>query len=252
MVINVKYKIFILGLLLFVLCGCSVNYDLIIDNNNYYYETTTISSTGNEEYSKEYLYNLYLEEYPIYESEEYLYYDPTERVEGNTYYDKSIIDNNYGYSAIYKAKYDNDSYKDSRALNTAFGEYKIGYDPDNEYYYLELNNLNIFDSENYINKININITVSNNYIVVENNASNVNGNIYSWSFDKVDSELILKYQKKSVYDYYQTHEHSKPIEEEEEKEDNKNTTTIIIIALIAFLGYLLFIIGIISSKKNKK
>ena len=84
--------------------GCTVDYNLLIEDNKIK-ETTTFHQDSSDTDEKSYMYSQYLEEYPIYIDEEYLYYDHNKKVEGNTYYDKSITDDSNGYNATYKAEF---------------------------------------------------------------------------------------------------------------------------------------------------
>ena len=249
-----KRKLLILVFLIFTTCGCTTSYNLKIDDNNNYFESVTLTSEGNEKYANSELYSMYLEEYPIYNSEEFLYYNPTEKLSGNTYYEKSIMPNNNGYIATYKANFNNDSYKDSRMLNNAFKIIDIGYNLNGDYYYLELNNLKIFNSENYITKIQININVSDKYVVIKNNADNISDNTYSWNFNKKESKLILRYQDRKIYDEIIKKKNEK-IEEKkttEVKEVNNDTTNNIILGIIIVLVYIVLIIIILKIRKIKK
>ena len=58
-----KRIVILIIMIIFLTSGCKVNYDLVIDDNNNLEETTTITSEGNENVEKEYLYAMYLEEY---------------------------------------------------------------------------------------------------------------------------------------------------------------------------------------------
>ena len=73
-----KRKIMLLVGVLFLVSGCSIEYNLEVDENNNYKENFTITAEVNSVYGMDELYNSYLEEYPIYsdEYEEFKYYDP--------------------------------------------------------------------------------------------------------------------------------------------------------------------------------
>ena len=250
-----KKRLMLLIILILLTCGCSATYDLTIDETNHYLETLTLASEGNEDYTRRDLFNMYLEEYPIYDSQEFLYYAPTEKKEGNTYYIKNITSNSYGYVTTHKATFDNDSYKDSRILKNSFKDTSIGYNISGDYYYLDLSGLKIFKAQNYISGITVNIKVSDNYVVINNNASSINGNTYTWTFTGENSRLILNYQDKEVYN-------EKKKKQEENKSNNPITptkevtkeekTNTIIIAVIGLLVYILLMIIILRFRNIRK
>ncbi len=248
-----KLKLILLILMMCLLCGCTCEYNLKIDGSTYN-ETFTLQEETTDNSDKSYLNTLYKEEYPIYFSEEFLYYAPNEKKEGNTYYNKNLILENNLLKSTYSATYDNDSYKDSRALKTSFSTINIGYNTNKKYYYLELENLKIFDAENKINKIIINIEVNDEFVVIKNNASNVNGNRYTWTFDDKDAELILRYQTKDNYEESlhnnlgNNNSNKEPI-----KNDDTNNTTSLIFALIGLITFIFVLIIFINIKnRNKK
>ena len=235
---KIKFVILVL-LVVLTTCGCTVEYNLVIDENNNYYETTKFISEGNENVEKDYLYMLYLEELPIYFSQNNPYDDPDQEFSSDdvnkkipefTYYDKSILENQYGYIATYKAKYSNNDYDDSRILKSAFADIKVNKYLNQDSYYLNFSNLKIFNAENYITNIKVDITISDKYVVLDNNASKVNGNVYTWEFNNVNSKLIFRYQDKE-----------KDNNEEVQPPEEDNSIIYVVIGLLGFF-VILFII----------
>ena len=238
-----KCKIVILVLLLILTGGCNVNYNLKIDENNNFIETTILESEGNEGRPKEYLYSLYLEEYPIFNSQEFMYYAPQEKKSGNSYYIKNIYETEKGYKAIYKANYNINNYSDSRFLNTTFNNINIGYNLDEEYYYIQLSKINIFNNNTEITKINIDIEIPSNYVVISNNATKISNNVYTWNFTEQDNKLYFTYQDKKTYD-------SKNEKKVREIKDNKEDNSIIIV-MLGLIGFA-FVLTIIILINNKR
>ena len=192
-----KKKIIIVVLLLLMTTGCSVNYNIVIEDEKIN-ETTTFTQEENAVYTKSYMYSQYKEEYPIYYDEEFLYYSPTEKLEENTYYEKSIVETDNGYEATYKANYNIDNYQRSRILNTAYEKYSVGYEAEDSYYYLVANNLKIFKNNKDLSSIKVSITL-NDYEVIEGNYSTQAGNTYIWNFDRNSKGTInLKYKEKEI------------------------------------------------------
>lgn len=242
-------KKFMLVVSIFLLCGCECTYNLSIKGSTYT-ESFTLHEEAIDNGDKTNLNASFLEEYPIFYSQEFPYNNPYEKLEGNTYYDKNLESVNDLLKANYTATFDNDSYKDSRALKTAFKNRNIGYDSLNKYYYLELSDLIIFNADNKINKINVNITVDDNFVVIGNNANSINDNTYSWTFDNVNGKILLKYQSKENYNKA---ENNKP--QEDGKENFKpsdwldeNGDLIIAIALLATF----LIVGLSAFYKARK
>lgn len=191
-----KRKTILLIFILLLTTGCSVNYDLVVEDENIT-EITSFTQEENATYTKSYMQSLYEEEYPIFYDEEFLYYAPNKKVDGNTYYKKSIIDDGDGYTATYRAEYNINDYQRSRLLNTAYELYSVGYDNDNNNYYLIANNLKIFKNNNDISNITVSITLKD-YEVIDGNYDSKSNNTYIWNFDrKSTGNINLKYRKKA-------------------------------------------------------
>lgn len=219
--------------------GCTVDYNLLIEDNKIK-ETTTFHQDSSDTDEKSYMYSQYLEEYPIYIDEEYLYYDPNKKVEGNTYYDKSITDDSNGYNATYKAELKLKEYNRSRFFNEAFANRSSGYDKNEGCYYIIADNLKIFEQENNINHINVSINIVG-YKVIESNQDSVNNNIYTWSFDRSDKgrkNITIKFKKENSNIEIDPSDNKT----EPNKVDSKYTMYIFygILLLVIIIGYLIF------------
>ena len=200
-----KRKIIILVILLLLTTGCTANYNLVIEDEKIT-ETTIISGEENSFYTKSYMYSLYEEEYPIYYDEEFPYYAPTTKIEGQTYYDKSINETSNGYIATYKASYNFDDYNRSRILNDAYSTFSVVYDSSSSTYNILANNLKIFNTNQYLTNITISIDLKN-YEVVESNENTKNGTIYTWNFDRNSNGTInLIYKKATKQDNKENNE----------------------------------------------
>lgn len=219
--------------------GCTVDYNLLIEDNKIK-ETTTFHQDSSDTDEKSYMYSQYLEEYPIYIDEEYLYYDPNKKVEGNTYYDKSITDDSNGYNATYKAEFEIKEYDRSRFFNDAFVNRSSGYDKNERCYYIIADKLKIFEQENNINHINVSINIVG-YKVIESNQDSVNNNIYTWSFDRSDKgrkNITIKFKKENSNIEIDPSDNKT----EPNKVDSKYTMYIFygILLLVIIIGYLIF------------
>ena len=239
-----KYKIFILCILILLTCGCKVNYNLYIDNDNNYHEEFYINSEGNEDYTYEDMQIMYSNEYPTKASEDFIYYANYEKLPNVVYYDKSFYANGNGYTAKYSANYSFEEYKDARAIATSFANIDTKYNGGSEIYTLEFSNLKLFNADNYITRINVSINVSNNFVVIDSNADEVNGNNYSWSFNNKHSKIYLKYQSA---DKYYNKNNSQDIKEE----DNENEDNSIIYIILLLFGFFIVLFIILKMKNTK-
>ena len=240
-----KCKMLILcSLILLLTCGCKVNYNLYIDNDNNYHEEFYINTEGNEDYTYEDMQIMYSNEYPTKASEDFIYYANYEKLPNVVYYDKSFYANGNGYTAKYSANYSFEEYKDARAIATSFASVDTKYNSGLEIYTLEFSNLKLFNADNYITRINVTVNVSNNFVVLDNNADEVNGNNYSWSFSNKHSKIYLKYQ--SADKYYNKNNSQDIKEEDNENEDNS------IIYIILLLFEFFIVLFIILKMKNTK
>ncbi len=170
-------------LMLLLLSGCTVNYNLDIEGNGIYKETITGTVT-NEELDNnnstdinDFSYNLN-------------FATPLIRDEGE--YAKEIIDKK-GYKEFsYSYVFDN-NYDKSNIINTCFSGVLLS--DDDEFYYYDF--YGPFKCL-YTDKININVT--SKYAVIENNADKVNKNTYTWIIDNEDdSDIHLVVSKDVLY-----------------------------------------------------
>lgn len=174
-------KIILLVFLVMLLTGCDISYNLSINEDTF--TESTVFNTTTADGTKEYLYNLYREEYPIYIDQEYLYYDPYSQITGNDYYTKNYNELDTGYIFNYQASYNYDDFSRARSLNTVFNTIGVGYLDAEDYYYLSMSGIKIFNYNNTINTITINIDFDRDAIILSNNADTVSGNTYTWQLN---------------------------------------------------------------------
>ena len=166
-------KNILLLLFIFLLTGCTIDYNLEIEKNRLVENISGTVSKEEYELNEEYadankIYNL-------------LFTDQTPILNGTDVYDKNIentsdgVKYNFGY--IYKNNYDK-----SRIINTCFE--KVDIREEDDYYYVDLSG-DFYCL--YTNKINVN--VKSNYVVIEHNADKVKDNTYTWIIDKNNKEI---------------------------------------------------------------
>lgn len=174
-------KILLITVTMLFLTGCTVNYNLEIDGDNLN-EVITGNVTKEEYEVKEtdngenLIYDLFNNDRDALFDEESPYLRTLED-KGKTI--------NYNFSYLYNYNFDR-----STIINTCFEYHMI--DETEDYYYIKLSGRFYCM---YSDKVNINVTSNN--AVLENNATKVDGNVYSWVIknDK-DVDILLNVSKK--------------------------------------------------------
>lgn len=169
---------------LFLLSGCTINYNLVIDKNQ-------INENISGEVAKE---ETFIKEGDTSLNIFYsmLYNDQKALLDGDDLYKKYINEENdnikYNYSYTYKNNYDK-----SRLINTCFKDPIIK--ETDELYYIKLEGPFFCK---YSDKIIINVT--SNYAVVDNNAQKVEDNTYTWIInDSNNVNIYLTVSKNANY-----------------------------------------------------
>lgn len=252
-----KRKIGMILGVIFLTTGCSVEYNLEIDNNKFR-EDFSVNAEVTTLSTKEDLYNSYLEEYPIYNDdyEEFMYDEPYTKNKDYTYYTKSYQELENGYIFKYKASFDSyNDYNKARTLKMIFNTGGVGYIKDKDNYYISLSNhkLDYLGIDRLTIKINF-----KNAEVLTNNASNVNGNTYIWVLDKNSNSNInvtYKLNNSSSNTPGNTGSNTNipgnntPNEEKKNEEEQESNTIFDYILVGAVI--LLFLIGIVGIIKYK-
>lgn len=176
-----KKKIFLI-LLPLLLTGCTINYDLVINENNIS-ETITGSVEKSEYEIKD--TDTSLNDFYVLINE-----DVNPVITENDLYKKNIINTDNGIDYKYTYNYKN-NYDKSRIINTCFENHII--DETEDYYNIKLSGqfYCLYSDKIYIN-------VTSNYVVLENNADKVDGNKYKWTIDNSDNVNIALTISKSV------------------------------------------------------
>lgn len=218
-----------LFLLIFLLTGCSVQYNLDLTNDQVQEKMQIIEDDNTSEYFetlKNFNGNVsasYMEEEP----------DTTEKLPGYEYYD---IENNSDEEKVNLSLehiFATEEFKNSNIINTCY---------DNVNFINNDKNIDISTSSRFLcfkkyvatKKIEVNITT--NKKITEHNADTVSGNTYTWVIDR-------------------TNAYNKPIrlssvtENKVEKEENTKFNLIVILSAIG--GFLILIFALISYKKHK-
>ena len=222
-----KFKIIILICCIFLLSGCSVEYNLTINDTTMAESIDTIFEKTDENVElTDRLAKIRRTAFYNFDTREEEYYDFTKR---DT--DQNII-LNYSYNYT-----DNNLYK-SEAVSRCY--YKRIVNVTDDYIVIQTDNQVAClykDGEKQIDDITVNIRT--NLIVEENNADNVENNVYTWNINEDN------YTNKPIYI---------KIKKEEYKEsfaDQIIPIGIIILSIIV-IGIIIYLVGRSKHRRNKK
>ena len=155
-------------ILLLLLTGCTVNYDLEIENNNFYENIT--GNVLNSELSNDGRTDMNLYDYLINNDQQVF------ENNSNIVYNKALNSKENSKDFQYSYNFTEANFQNSRLLNSCFDKFSFSND-ENKFYIHAYGKFKCL----YTNKININIKTNNN--VISHNASSVKKNTYSWVID---------------------------------------------------------------------
>ena len=184
-------RILLLISLVFILCGCTVNYNLEV-NDNSLTEVISGTVTKNESQMNENATDIPL----IYD----LINNPQTAIfnDDNQLYIKNIVDLGDNLEYTYSYEYNN-NFEKSKIINSCFENREV-YETDLVYHVKLSGKFYCLYSDS------ININVISNKKVVSNNANKVNNNIYTWVIDKPDNVNIqLDISKTESFDKTKKH-----------------------------------------------
>ena len=251
-------KRLLLVVLIMLLSGCKVEYNLSITDNNFS-EKTNVYVLADQDLdeihpevsmSYETIFNninkkniySYFDESNINPSDESTNYNNVKY-----YYKESIRANNKYGESIYTDFTENDYFR-SNIVKNCYNEFNLA--KNDSVYTLKTNNVcKAFDNYKLLEELTINITLNTSYTLIYSNADEVNNNVYTWNIDSNN------YKNKSISFIYDTEKRdlSKFESVQDKKEEEKNNwikehTALIIVCTFGILG---IIIGIIIFLKSK-
>jgi len=211
-------KIILLVVITLFMTGCSVEYNVSIDD------------VVNEEI----LINDYLDRNVPAFIDEQGASESNEIVEGVEYYDLQYN----GVLTSYKYDFSFNDYSKSRAANTCLESVKLN-KFNNQYILNTSSYYSCMDYYTDIENIDINISFNSNYVIVSHNADIENNNVLSWNINR--SNYTNKYIQVIFKD---KNEEKEPIQSEtpgssDEDEGNNKTSPLVIILLIGvFISFI--------------
>lgn len=214
-----KGKIVIILLGMFLLSGCTVEYNASITKNEVL-ENITINGLVNDDFP----ITAYINEQGASETDE--------KIPGLNYYE--IIQN--GDIRTLKFNFPFNHYRESRAINTCYKNIQISMTNNN--YQITTDNFNsCLNFYNDIDQLNINLNFTNDFVVNKSNADQVNKNVYTWHINREN------YQNKPIEISFTL--------TEKDSSTTKNSPLNKIIILSSLLGFTIFLIMIIKMKNRK-
>ena len=180
-------KIFLLIMISFLLSGCTAEYNLNISDKGFS-ETLILRAENLND-------NELLIEYPIttfYDSEGNNE-DPLKKEPGVEYYNSKLIQENNLNKLIYNYNFSENEILLSRIIRNSFSTVifkKYDHDEDGKNDYMLISTTDDFSGFKYENLSEVVINIRNDYKVISSNADKINGNIYTWVFNKDSSKAI--------------------------------------------------------------
>jgi hypothetical protein len=109
---------------------------------------------------------------------------PDKAYDGVEYYRQSGTEVNGSYNAYYQYDFKFNKYKNARSIQSAFRSSQVQYDPYEKQMLITTyaSGMTLFKDNAQLSQVKINITTT--YNVMEHNADSVNGNTYTWVFNK--------------------------------------------------------------------
>lgn len=184
-----KIKILILVFIMFMMCGCSASVDIEIKDKKVF-ESVDITAYQNVIYTKEILNTSFRNYIPVYARDLIVDTLPDTPREGIKYYEKTTTDLGNGYKFNYKYTFGLDEYSEARTIKDGFRYYDFSYNDTNNTITISTddNGLLYFNDYDQLDEVRINIKT--NYFVESNNADKVDGNTYTWVFNKDSKKSI--------------------------------------------------------------
>jgi len=226
-----KKRLFLLILLTFLLCGCSANVNITI-NDNTVTEKISITEAPYDVFSMSDIKQQYRKYIPAFYNVPVIDTMPDEAAENVEYYKMSGTEYSGSYNAFYQYNFKFKEYKNARSIRNAFRSSEVQYDTYEKQilFTTESSGMVLFKNIPALTEVRINI--STNYPVLETNADYKNGNVYTWVFNKNTKKgiylLLEDTNGKSISESKtpEKNDSSNKTNEEEVKSDDEEKETV--------------------------
>lgn len=182
-----KIKCLILILITFLMCGCTASVNLEITDSEVK-ENVEITFYQNAIYPKDVIKTSFRNYIPIYESDSIIDAEPDLPSLDIIYYEKEETDLGNGYRFNYKYDFDILDYNNARTIKEGFRSYSVS--KENDIISLETDDKGILYFDDYPLLEEVRVNIKTDYFVTENNADSINGNTYTWVFNKDSKKSI--------------------------------------------------------------
>ena len=200
-------------------------------------ESVNITVYQNAIYSKDIIKTSFRNYIPIYASEPVIDTELDQPYSDIKYYEKTETDLGNGYLFNYKYNFDINEYEKARTVKESFRNYNISVNENDNTISISTDNEGIMYFDNYSELDEVRVNIKTDYLVEENNADTIDGNTYTWVFNK-DS-------KKSINMVIDTTETLKEI-------DSRKSNNTMIIVSIVFVIVVILLLLFVKNKKNNK
>ena len=205
-------KMLILLVFIILLCGCTSEVTLTVDENSID-EEISITSYEDNDLTKDMIKKSFRDYMPVYKKDQIPdAVEEDEKEAGITYYNKKILDIGNGYNCKYQYKFKLNDYHNAITINSAFRSFNIAKDNIENTLTLATdgNGLTLLNTYTELDRVKINL--KSDLEVVESNGEK-DGNNYTWTFTRGE--------KKNLYIKYKLPE--KESEKKDEKKESKTT-----------------------------
>ena len=217
-----KVKTILLIILCFILCGCSAEVNIELDRNFVTEDTTLYVDESDPDVISD--YRAYFRQYtPVYNDVTLTEDEPDEAVKGVKYYSFKETKQNYGYDWNYYYKFNIEDYNYSRLLKNSFKSAYLVKDTrdDSIEFYTDGEGITIM--KRYPQLTNVKVNIKTDLLVLETNADSVNGNVYTWNFDRSNYQkniyIKTSVRQKSSSSEDTTKKEEKKVEDDDDDED---------------------------------
>lgn len=240
-------KIILLGLMMFVLTGCNVEYNLTINEDTIYESIDLLSETAEESY----ILSVYTK--PIEVSlDSPMHSESNEKLPDVEYYNTSKLLNNGLYQMNINYEHNFNDYKNSNIISNSVSVLKIE-KSKGIYIFNTGATLKVFDNYKELNNLTIKIKLSDKFELVSSNADEVINNEYIWNVSRNDyktNPITLSFKKIEKNNSTNNNENNNV---NIQNNNEENTSTDYMLVVFSFIGFIIVLLVIvIFSKKIRK